>query len=171
MAFFLPQSSTRRSFVSGAAKSILGVGMLPMLPKMGHAIARNAKQGGTAKSVIYVYLNGGMSHIDSFDTKPGSETQGPVETLKTSADGVRVSQYFPQLAKQMHHVSVINSLNSTAGAHAQGRYYMHTGYTLRGTVRHPDLGAWNSYHNGNGAQDYRPTSGLVVVVMATAPDS
>ena len=148
MAFFLPQSSTRRSFVSGAAKSILGVGMLPMLPKISRAGVRDATQGGTAKSVIYVYLNGGMSHIDSFDTKPGSETQGPVEALKTSADGVRVSQYFPQMAKQMHHVSVVNSLNSTAGAHAQGRYYMHTGYTLRGTVRHPDLGAWNSYHNG-----------------------
>ena len=100
---------------------MLGVGILPWLPKVGHASRPGRTTGGTAKSVIYIYLSGGMSHIDSFDTKPGSETQGPVETLNTSADGVRVSQYFPQMAKQMHHVSVINSLNSTAGAHAQGR--------------------------------------------------
>ena len=148
MAYFLQQPSSRRNFVSGVAKSMLGVGILPCLPKVGHAARPGRTTGGTAKSVIYIYLSGGMSHIDSFDPKPGSETQGPVETLNTSADGVRVSQYFPQMAKQMHHVSVINSLNSTAGAHAQGRYYMHTGYTLRGTVRHPDLGAWSSYHLG-----------------------
>ncbi len=148
MAHFFQQPSSRRSFVSGVAKSMLGVGFLPWLPRHTHAGQPNGLSGGTAKSTIYIYLSGGMSHIDSFDPKPGSETQGPVDTIDTSADGVRVSQYFPQMAKQMHHVSVVNSLNSTAGAHAQGRYFMHTGYTMRGTVRHPDLGAWSSYHLG-----------------------
>jgi hypothetical protein len=89
-------------------------------------------------------MNGGMSHIDTFDTKPGAETQGPVESIKTSADGVQISQYLPKLADQMHNVAVINSMNSTQGAHAQGRYFMHTSYFLRGTIKHPDMGAWTS---------------------------
>ena len=113
MAYFLQQSASRRSFVSGVAKSMLGVGILPWLPKVGHAARPGRNSGGTAQSVIYIYLSGGMSHIDTFDPKPGSETQGPIETLNTSADGVRVSQYFPQMAKQMHHVAVVESMNST----------------------------------------------------------
>ena len=138
---------TRRAFVSGAAKSLLGVSAMPLVSNMasaavlsGHPLIPNAK----AKSVIYLYMNGGMSHIDTFDTKPGAVTQGPVESIKTSADGVQVSQYFPKMADQMHNIAVINSMNSTQGAHAQGRYFMHTSYFLRGTIKHPDMGAWTS---------------------------
>ena len=101
-----------------------------------------------AKSVIYIYLSGGMSHIDTLDPKPGSETQGPVGTIKTSADGILVSEFLPNLAKQIHHATIINSMNSTQGAHAQGQYYMHTSYFMRGTIRHPDMGAWSLYHLG-----------------------
>src|SRR5258706_15260594 len=54
-------------------------------------------------------------------------------------------------ARQMHHVAVINSLVSTQGAHEQGNYYMHTSYFLRGTLRHPGLGAWlNMLQPGSG---------------------
>ena len=145
-------SLDRRSFVSGAARAFLGVGMLPVL---GQSLRgddqkpdRTKIEGGKATSVIYLYMNGGMSHLDTFDCKPGAETQGPVEAIKTSAKGVRISQYFPLLAKQMHNVAAINSLTSTQGAHAQGQYFMHTAYTLRGTIRHPDMGAWTSYFLG-----------------------
>jgi arylsulfatase A-like enzyme len=48
------------------------------------------------------------------------------------------------MAQQMDKVAVINSMNSTQGAHAQGRYYMHTSYFMRGTIEHPDLGAYSS---------------------------
>lgn len=149
-----PQS--RRSFVSGIAKSALGLGVLsvakPQLANAGTVLNPRAltkdPEPGQAKSVIYLYMSGGMSHLDTFDTKPGAETQGPVESLDTTADDVQVSQYLPMMAKQMHHVAVINSLNSTQGAHQQGRYFMHTGYSLRGTIRHPDMGAWSAYHLG-----------------------
>ncbi len=148
-----PQS--RRSFVSGIAKSVLGLGVLSVAsPQLatGKVLNRSAlkddPQPGRAKSVIYLYMSGGMSHLDTFDTKPGAETQGPVESLDTTADDVQISEYLPMMAKQMHNVAVVNSLNSTQGAHEQGRYFMHTGYTLRGTVRHPDMGAWSAYHLG-----------------------
>jgi len=140
---------SRRAFVASAAKSMLGLGALPWIGNLARAAdlkGTSLRAGAKAKSVIYLYLNGGMSHLDTFDTKPGAETQGPVESISTSADGVLISQYFPNLAQQMKHVAVINSMNSTQGAHAQGQYYMHTSYFMRGTVRHPDLGAWSARH-------------------------
>ncbi len=143
---------SRRAFVADAAKTFLGVGALSALgtsaSAAGTSFRPGLKVGGKAKSVIYIYLAGGMSHLDTFDTKPGAETQGPVESIATSAEGVQISQYFPQLAKQMHNVAIINSMNSNQGAHAQANYFMHTSYFLRGTVRHPDMGAWSSYHLG-----------------------
>ncbi len=146
----------RRQFVQGAARSLLGLGLLSAAePMTGVASASSAGAfrsddpvGGRAKSVIYLFMEGGMSHLDTFDPKPGTDTQGPVEALDTTGDDIQVTEYFPNMAKQMHHVSVINSLNSTQGAHEQGRYFMHTGYSLRGTTRHPDIGAWSSYHLG-----------------------
>jgi|EP01047_Picozoa_sp_COSAG01_P051279 hypothetical protein len=142
---------TRRAFVSGAAKSFLGVGAIPMLSGLSNpaiASGQPVNRVGKAKAVIYLYMNGGMSHLDTFDTKPGAETQGPVESIKTSADGVQLSEFFPLLSKQMHNVAVVNSMNSTQGAHAQGNYFMHTSYSLRGTIKHPDMGAWASKHLG-----------------------
>lgn len=144
---------SRRSFVAGAARSLLGIGSMPLLANIASASTPglnlgsenpDGAVGGKAKSVIYLYMSGGMSHLDTFDTKPGAETQGPVESIDSSADGVRISQYFPKMADQMHHVAVINSMSSTQGAHAQGQYFMHTSYFLRGTIRHPDMGAWSA---------------------------
>lgn len=138
---------TRRAFVSNAAKTMLGIGAMPMLTNMAHAAhiaGPGLKEQAKAKSVIYLYMSGGMSHLDTFDTKPGAETQGPVESIKTSADGVMISEFFPETAKQMHNIAIVNSMNSTQGAHAQGRYFMHTSYFKRGTVQHPDMGAWAS---------------------------
>jgi hypothetical protein len=144
---------TRRAFVSGAAQAFLGVGAMPVIAELAAAQTPSGLRtaaGGTAKSVIYLYMSGGMSHLDTFDTKPGAETQGPVKSISTSADGVQVSEFFPQLADQMQHVAVINSMNSTQGAHAQGRYFMHTSYFIRGTIKHPDLGAWSAKFLGKG---------------------
>ena len=123
---------------------------MPWLGSLAQAAASNGSRprSGTAEAVIYIYLSGGMSHLDTFDTKPGTETQGPVESIKTNADGVRISEYFPTLANHMDKVCVINSMNSTQGAHEQGRYYMHTSYQARGTIRHPDMGAWAALHLG-----------------------
>lgn len=149
--------ANRRAFIRGAARSLLGVGTLPMLADVAWAADAqkpssklagqepNPRNPNPCKSVIYVYLAGGMSHLDSFDTKPGAATQGPVESIDTSADGVQISEYFPMMAKQMHHVAAINSMNSNQGAHAQGRYMMHTSYMMRGTISHPDMGAWSAY--------------------------
>ena len=135
---------TRRRFAQGAASTFLGVGMLPTSSRLFAAGegASTARQIATAKRVIYLYMGGGMTHLDTFDTKPGAETQGPTKEIDTSADGLRISEYLPRLAKHGHHLGIVNSLTSKTGAHQQANYLMHTSYEMRGTIKHPAMGAW-----------------------------
>lgn len=145
---------SRRSFVARTASSLLGVGLLPEVftPKAQAAFENSSKlkQVATARNVIYLYMSGGQTHLDTWDPKEGVETAGPTKPIKTTADGVRISEYLPLTAKQMHHACVINSLSSTQGAHEQGNYIMHTSYELRGTIRHPAMGAWLNVFQGGG---------------------
>jgi hypothetical protein len=84
-----------------------------------------------------------MSHLDTFDPRPeNKEVQGDTDVISTNVDGIRISNSLPRVAKQMDKIALINSLNSTQGAHEQGQYYMHTSYTLRSSIRHPAMGAW-----------------------------
>ncbi len=154
---FLPRSTDladRRAFLSSVAHRALGVGGMPWLvalaaqdparrPRPQDATAP-ALRPATARSVIYLYMSGGMSHLDTFDPKPGSAGQGPTETIDTNVAGVRIASHFTNLARLMDRVCVVSGMNTTQGAHAQGRYYLHTSYEMRGTVRHPSMGAWAS---------------------------
>lgn len=135
---------TRRQFVSNAARAYLGVHLFPMLGgTLASAAPTQATQGGTAKSIIYLYMSGGMSHLDTFDPKPKKkDIMGKTEAISTNADNVMLGHYLPKTATVMDKVCVINSMNSTQGAHEQGSYMMHTSYQLRGTIKHPALGAW-----------------------------
>ncbi|MDA0813750.1 MAG: DUF1501 domain-containing protein [Verrucomicrobia bacterium] len=137
---------SRRAFMARTAKSMLGVGLLPSLMPNSLLAGLNEGVSGprkpTARKVIYLYMSGGMTHLDTLDPKPGSDSQGPVEAIKTKADGIQISEYLPMLAQEMDKVALIRSLSSTQGAHEQGNYYMHSSYQMRGTIQHPGLGAW-----------------------------
>jgi hypothetical protein len=89
-----------------------------------------------------------MTHMDTFDPKPGHDNQGPVKAIKTKADGVQISEYLPQLANHTDKTAIIRSMSSTAGAHDQGNYLMHTSYDQRSTIRHPGIGAWKLKMDG-----------------------
>jgi hypothetical protein len=139
--FLKSDELTRRSFMSNAARTLLGVHLLPMFGPTIAGAAPAAK--GRAKHVIYLFMSGGMSHLDTFDPKPKKkDVMGKTETIATKADGVMVGHYLKNTAAVMDKVCVINSMNSTQGAHEQGSYIMHTSYSLRGTIKHPSLGSW-----------------------------
>ncbi|SKA92527.1 Protein of unknown function [Prosthecobacter debontii] len=154
----------RRRFMTGAAKSLLGVGLLPAGEHFfsGKALAAGqgaatARQVPTARSVIYLYMTGGQSHLDTWDPKPeNKEVMGATKTIKTSADGVLIGEYLPRMATQMHHACVINSVATNTGAHEQANYYMHTSFGLRGTIKHPGMGAWLSFYQGAGNPSLPP---------------
>ncbi|MGC6423909.1 MAG: DUF1501 domain-containing protein [Lentimonas sp.] len=137
---------SRRKFVQYSAKALLGVGLASVgqTPLWASNVVRKA----TAKNVIYIYLAGGMSHIDTFDPKPDWKQQGPVDVIDTNVSGIRVTNNLPQLAKRMDKIAVVRSMYSNQGAHEQGDYFMHTSYEKRGTIRHPGLGAWLNSMSG-----------------------
>ncbi|MBK1881267.1 DUF1501 domain-containing protein [Luteolibacter pohnpeiensis] len=136
---------TRRQFMSNAARTYLGVHLFPMLGGSiaSAAPAKEIAAKARAKHVIYLYMDGGMSHVDTFDPKPKNKAiMGKTEAIPTNVDGIMVGHYLPNTAKVMDKLCVINSMNSTQGAHEQGSYVMHTSYNLLNTIQHPSLGAW-----------------------------
>ena len=110
-------------------------------------MALGAEGGATAlkkpaKNCIFLYMSGGMTHIDTFDPKTG-ETAGPSRPINTNADGVQIGSFLPQLAENhADKMTIIRSLSSKTGVHASGNYIMHTGYNPRGTIVHPTIGPW-----------------------------
>ncbi len=135
---------TRRQFMSNAARTYLGVHLFPMLGSTLAGAAPTTIDGGKkAKHIIYLFMSGGMSHIDTFDPKPKKkDIMGKTTAIATNVDGLMLGHYLKHTAGVMDKLCVINSMNSTQGAHEQGAYTMHTSYDLRGTVKHPSLGAW-----------------------------
>ena len=106
---------SRRKFMQYSAKAFLGLGLSSVTRDP--LWAAQAQQAATAKQVIYIYLAGGMSHIDTFDLKPKWKDQGPVEGIQTNVTGLRIAAYFPNLSKHMDKLAIIRSMNSHQGAH------------------------------------------------------
>ena len=155
----------RRRFMSLAAKGFLGVSVLPWaMPERaygaGIGLNRPLNQAPKAKNVIYLYMSGGMSHIDTFDPKPGAETGGPTQAIKTKTDGLQLAENLPLLANHADKVAVVRGMSSTKGAHQQGNYFMHTSYAQRATIVHPSMGAWMTKLDGK----FNPTLPGAVVV-------
>lgn len=139
----------RRDFLAYSAKAFLGVGLMPAAIRSTAFAGESQFSRPTAKNVIYLYMAGGMSHLDTFDLKPGTEYQGATKSLKTNVGGVRMSSYLPKLAQHMDKLAVVNSMFSNQGAHEEGRYFMHSSYTKRGTIKHPGIGSWLVKFDGN----------------------
>lgn len=141
---------TRRQFVERCAVSAFGLSILPASSLL--AADNPAKNGeritvfGKAKSVIFLMLDGGLSHIDSLDPKAG-KSKGPAKTIQTKAD-YQVTSFFPKVARIADKVSVIRSMNAKIGVHKPAKYFMRTAYEARGTIVHPNLGAWGSHYLG-----------------------
>ncbi len=138
----------RRSFVNYAASSFLGVTALPIVSN--RVTAAQTSSGVKAKSVISIFFSGGLTHIDTFDPKPnaGADIVGQGGAIGTNVAGIQIGKHFPLLAQQMDKIALIRNMNSTQGAHEQGRYFMRTGYTMRSNMQHPTVGSWSSRLSG-----------------------
>lgn len=110
---------------------------LPFLQTTGASVS-----AARAKSVIYIFLQGGLSQYDSFNVEVDKPVLGKTTIIKSNVDGVRVGHYYPKLARQMDKLLVLNSMKTNQGAHPAGIYKMLTSYNPRSTVTHPELGAW-----------------------------
>ncbi len=103
---------------------------------------RAAETGVKPKSCILLWMEGGASHKDTLDLKPGTKDAGEFKPIATSVPGIEISEHLPQIAKQMHHGVLLRGMSTSQGAHGPARYYMHTGYREgSGGLVHPSLGA------------------------------
>jgi hypothetical protein len=125
-----------------------------------------------AKNVIFCYMSGGVSHLDSFDPKPrlkkeagkpmpvkiertmfnnnGNIFPSPFEFKQYGESGVPISNMFPEVAKHADELAVIRSMTSQVSEHAQANCFFHTGFPFLG---HPSAGAWFSYGLGSENKD------------------
>ena len=97
-----------------------------------------------AKSVIQIFLWGGMSHNDTWDPKPGTgyDYLGEFDKfIPTNVPGIQISTLFPQLAKQADKYSLIRSMTHGNNGHETAAYLMQTGHEPGGRLAYPSVGA------------------------------
>ncbi|MBE7496710.1 MAG: DUF1501 domain-containing protein [Verrucomicrobiaceae bacterium] len=141
---------SRRHFVTTAASTFLGVTASRVIAAPGQGTSP-LKQAATARNVIYLYMTGGMSHLDTWDPKPDNkDVMGLTKTINTNVDGIRLTENLPLMARQADKIAIIRGMNSTQGAHEQGQYYQRTSYTQRSSIKHPSMGAWLEKFQGRG---------------------
>jgi len=93
------------------------------------------------KRVLVINLAGGLSQLESWDPKPATNTGGPFRAIETSVPGTRICELLPQTAKQMHHLSLVRSINTKENDHGKGAYMMQTGRRQTPAGDFPRLGA------------------------------
>jgi uncharacterized protein (DUF1501 family) len=136
---------SRRRFLQ--TTSSVGVGSAAMFSAGSLSTpALAATKGGQAKNVIYIFVNGGLSHVDSFDPKPKNKMvmAGTSTAIDTKVDGVQLGHRFGGLAKQMDKCCLIRSMHAPTASHGPGCYLAHTNYKQQSGTQHPSLGAWVS---------------------------
>ena len=140
----------RRDFMLRTAKTALGVTVMPALNLRaagGAATGPGTPGFGKAKHVIFLWMSGGMTHIDTWDPKTGA-TKGPTDPIKGKGGIDYLGGTMTKTAAISDKISIIRSMSSKTGVHDSGTYVMKTGYEPRGTIVHPCVGSWASHFLG-----------------------
>jgi hypothetical protein len=134
-------------------RDLLRVGSLGVaataLPALftGTAAARPAPKTGpaTARSVIVLWMAGGVTHIDSFDPKPGAprEVRGPLRAIDTALPGIRFCETLPCLAREVRHLAVLRCFSHDTNDHLIGQAYVLSGRHVAPSqiMTEPNLGS------------------------------
>lgn len=140
-------SFSRRELLKVSVAGMLGGSSVGWLDQVA---ARAATSGRPRKSCILLWMDGGPSHKDTFDLKPGTEQGGELKPIDTSAAGIQISELFPHLARQMHHAAVLRGMCTPENDHFRARYHLHTGYRQRiGGLVYPSIGAIAAHELGS----------------------
>ncbi|MGB1788886.1 MAG: DUF1501 domain-containing protein [Limisphaerales bacterium] len=137
----------------------------PFAPRKPHHDAK-------AKSVIFLYMDGGVSQVDSFDYKPrlekdngkpfsakinptqfdniGKTLKSPWNFKQYGQSGLNVSDLFPHVGEMADELCVVRSMTSKFSEHNSANFFLHTGFGVQGR---PSMGAWMSYGLGAEATD------------------
>lgn len=141
----MPMKSTRRDFLH--VGFCAGVGLsLNQFFEMRQAqaeIKQYESFEGTAKSVIFIYLPGGMAHQESFDPKPYApvEYRGPMGSIDTNVSGIRLNEMMKQTATVADKITFCRSMTHGEAAHERGTHNMFTGYRPSPALKFPSMGS------------------------------
>lgn len=170
--------STRRQFLERSALGFGAVSLAALNWQDCHAATRAGDSQAylqyprRAKNVIFLYMDGGPSQVDTFDPKPlltrengqpfkmkvqptqfannGAALGSPWKFKQHGESGLPVSELFPNVARCVDDLCVIRSMTSAFSEHTNANYFLHTGHGLQGR---PSMGAWITYGLGTESQD------------------
>ena len=189
----VPRPISRRHMLQTCSTGFGAYALAGLLAESGHAAPTELPVGAAlkkthhaprAKHVIFCFMSGGVSHVDSFDPKPrlqqdhgkpmpvkiertmfnnnGNIMASPFEFSPSGKSGIPVSSMFPHVAKVVDELAVIRSMTSALNEHAQANFFMHSGFPIMG---YPSAGAWAAYGLGT---ENRDLPGYVVLQSGTA---
>lgn len=138
----LERALSRRRLLRGGSVLGLNLGALWQAQAAAAQVRRDAPASGRARraaggagtagrirACIFVFHYGGPSHHDTFDMKPEApaEVRGTFRAINTSADGIRICEHLPYLAKQMHRIALVRSMHHAMTAHDSASANLLTG--------------------------------------------
>ncbi len=93
------------------------------------------------RACILLWMAGGPSQFETFDPKPGSDSQGPTKAIATNVPGIQIAEHWTRTAGAMKDLAVIRSMTGKEGNHGRATYLMHTSYAPSGGIVHPGFGS------------------------------
>src|ERR1700722_14947385 len=125
--------TSRRDFLNAGSLGFLGLTLSDYL----RAASVEAPVGAKANSVILFWLEGGPSHIDTWDPKPNSN----FKPISTKVPGIQISELLPKVATHMDKLSIVRSMHTKGNDHPQGTHYAITGHEVNAAMNFPSLGS------------------------------
>ncbi|HEV3345177.1 MAG TPA: DUF1501 domain-containing protein, partial [Pirellulales bacterium] len=136
----------RRGFLRIGAAGLFGLGLPQLLELESRARAAHPDRrpaSPRADSVILIWLTGGPSTIDMWDMKPDApdDIRGDFKPIDTRAEGIRICEHLPKVARVMDRCTVVRSLAHTIPEHGLATTFMTTGNRPTPVLAYPSLGS------------------------------
>ncbi|MEO1998791.1 MAG: DUF1501 domain-containing protein [Planctomycetaceae bacterium] len=127
---------SRRSMLGAMAGGLTGAGLDGLVqPARAEPLARNDKQ------ILLIWLDGGMSQLESWDPKPQTRFGGPFRSIPTTLPGIHVSELMPKLARQMQRLALVRSMKTEDPNHSSGVPKIMRGHPQNRGVTYPFMGS------------------------------
>src|SRR5436190_5854623 len=137
---------SRREMLTLAGAGVVGYSLSGWLERAALASANDPER---RRACILLWMDGGPSQMETFDLKPGHVNGGPVRPIGTSVPGIKIGEHLPKVARNMHHMALIRSMNSREADHGRATYHLRTGYVQGGAIQYPTMGSLISKEIGD----------------------